>query len=313
LQARRNFAWALLAAGGGILTLGLGLGFWFTGRAIRPIERISAAAARISQGNLSGRVEGADTGDELGTLAGVLNSTFARLEAAFERQRQFTADAAHEMRTPLAVIISETQTTLRRERTAGEYRETVETCLDTAQQMRRLTESLLDLARFDAGADRDVPREEVDIAEAARLTVERNRPLADRHGILVETDFGAALAFTNPERLSQVIANLFTNAIHYNTPNGRVCVATRMEPDAAVITISDTGVGIAEADLPHIFERFYRVDRARSRAQGHTGLGLAICKAILDAEGGSIEVSSVQNSGTTFCVRLPRARARTGA
>ena len=184
--AMRNFAWTLPTAGGAILALGPGLGFWFTTRAIRPIETISAAASRISHGNLSERVEGAGSGDELGSLAEVLNSTFARLESAFARQRQFTADAAHELRTPLAVIISETQTTLARERTAAEYRETVEACLDTAQQMRRLTESLLELARFDA--DEDHPRGDVDVAETARLCVERIRFLAKQRGIEIETD-----------------------------------------------------------------------------------------------------------------------------
>jgi len=178
----RNFAWTLAGAGGAAFTLALTLGFWFATRAIRPIERISAAAIRISQGNLSERVEGADSGDELGSLAAVLNSTFARLESAFARQREFTADAAHELRTPLAIIISETQTTLARERTANEYRDTVEACLHTAQQMRRLTESLLELARFDAGINGDHPRAKVDVAEIARLCVEQIRALADRHG-----------------------------------------------------------------------------------------------------------------------------------
>ena len=303
LSAARNFAWTLLAAGGAILGLGLGLGFWFTSRAIRPIETISAAASRISHGNLSERVEGAGSGDELDNLAEVLNSTFARLESAFARQRQFTADAAHELRTPLAVIISETQTTLARERSAAEYRETVEACLDTAQQMRRLTESLLELARFDANEDR--PRMSVDVAETARLCVERIRPLAAQHGIRVETELAPAHAFINVDRLSQVVTNLLTNGIYYNHPDGTVRVVTRTEQDRAAIAISDTGIGIAAADLPHIFDRFYRVDKARSRAEGHTGLGLAISKAIVEGEGGSIGVESVPGAGSTFTVRLP--------
>jgi two-component system, OmpR family, sensor kinase len=305
LRAMRNFAWTLLGAGAAVLALALALGFWFTTRAIRPIERISAAARRISQGNLSERVEGADSGDELGSLAAVLNSTFGRLESAFARQRQFTADAAHELRTPLAVIISETQTTLARERTSAEYRETVEACLDTAQQMRRLTESLLELARFEAETNEEHPHTSIDLAETACLCVERIRPLAEQHRIQIQSDFMPAPAFTNADRIAQVITNLLTNAIHYNKADGKVSVATRSEPEVAVITISDTGVGIAETDIPHIFDRFYRVDKARSRAEGHTGLGLAICKTIIDAEGGTIEVASVVNSGTTFSVRLP--------
>ncbi len=303
LAAMRKFKWALLLAGFAVLALGLGFSFWLTSRAIRPIEKISAAAQRIAHGNLSERVEGAGSGDELGSLAGVLNSTFSRLESAFERQRQFTSDAAHELRTPLAVIISETQTTLARERTAAEYRETVEACLDTAQQMRRLTESLLQLARFDAS--NDDPRCEVDVAETARRCGERLMPLAKERGISLEFDLSPARASANAERLEQVISNLLSNAIFYNQPDGSIRIATGVERNTAVITVSDTGVGIPEKDLEHIFERFYRVDKARSRAEGHTGLGLAISKAIVDAEGGTIEAQSVPGEGSTFTVRLP--------
>ncbi len=303
LKATKDFAWALLAAAAAILALALGVGFWFTTRAIRPIETISAAASRISHGNLSQRVDGAESGDELGNLAAVLNSTFARLESAFERQKQFTADAAHELRTPLAVIISETQMTLARERSAADYRESVVACLETAQQMRRLTESLLDLARFEGAGDH--PQAEVDLAETVRVAVNRIRPLAERSKISIEVACASALAFTNADRIGQVLVNLLTNAIDYNRPSGSVRVATSSDGVRAMITVADTGVGIADADLEHIFERFYRVDRARSRAAGHTGLGLAICKAIVEGEGGTIEASSVPGEGTTFTVKLP--------
>jgi signal transduction histidine kinase len=153
LDSIRAFGWWLVLAGGTVLGMGLGGGWWLTTRAIRPIEEISAAASRISAGNLSERISGTGEGNELGRLVSVLNSTFARLEASFSRQRQFTSDASHELRTPLAVLISEAQTTLARERTTAEYKETVENCLEIAQQLRRLTESLLNLARSDAGQD----------------------------------------------------------------------------------------------------------------------------------------------------------------
>src|SRR5882724_10083432 len=171
LEARHRFTWLLLAAGGTVLALGLGGGWWLTTRAIRPVEQMSAAASRISAGNLSERISGADAENELGRLANVLNSTFARLEGAFAQQKQFTADASHELRTPLAVIISELQTTLARERTTPEYRETLEACLDTAQQMRRLTESLLELARLDASQE-PLERSRLDLAETTVACVE---------------------------------------------------------------------------------------------------------------------------------------------
>jgi heavy metal sensor kinase len=304
LQARRRFALVLLAAGGAVLALGLGGGWWLTTRAIRPVEEISAAASRISAGNLSERISVADTDNELGRLAGVLNSTFARLEAAFAQQKQFTADASHELRTPLAVLISEAQTALARDRSAAEYRETVEACLDTAQQMRRLAESLLELARFDAGQE-SIQRKPFDLAETSRACVELIRPLAAERGLRIDCELAPAKTVGDAAHISQVITNLLSNAIYYNKPGGEVRVATHAEPGAGVVTVADTGPGIAEADLPHIFERFYRGDQARARANGRSGLGLAICKAIVDAHGGSIEVSTQPGVGTAFTVRLP--------
>jgi two-component system OmpR family sensor kinase len=303
LNNMRTFALGLLGAGGAVLALALGIGWWLTGRAIRPIQQISEAANRISGGNLSERVPVADGGNELGRLAGVLNATFARLESAFAQQRQFTADAAHELRTPLAVMITGTQTALARERSAAEYREAVEACLDTAQQMRGLTESLLTLARFDAGNEA-VPRAEVDLAEAARSTVDRIRPLAIARAIQIHCDLVPAVAFCNPGRLAHLMTNLMRNAIDYNRPAGEVRISTSAG-DSAILTIADTGIGIAADDLPHIFDRFFRADKSRSRAEGRAGLGLAICKTIVEAEHGSIEVSSILNAGTTVTVRLP--------
>jgi heavy metal sensor kinase len=304
LAAQDRFAWVLLAAGGAVLAFGLGGGWWLAHRAIRPVEEISAAASRISAGNLSERINVADTDNELGRLASVLNSTFARLEAAFAQQKQFTADASHELRTPLSVIISEAQTTLTRERNAAEYRETVETCLDAAQQMRRLAQSLLELARFDAGQE-PLERQRFDLAEQTRAAVELIRPLAKARGVEIHCELNPTETTGDADRLNQVIANLLTNAIHYNKEHGEIRVATRSENGRAVLAVADTGQGIAPEDLPHIFERFYRADKSRARAQGQSGLGLAICKAIVDAHGGSIEVNSRLGEGTTFTARLP--------
>jgi heavy metal sensor kinase len=306
LEAMRGFALVLAGAGIAVLALGLGGGWLIASRAMRPLKDISATASRISGGNLSERINVADTENELGLLAGVLNSTFARLEAAFDQQKQFTADASHELRTPIAVLVSETQTALARPRTAGEYRETIEACLDTAQQMRRLTESLLELARFDAGQER-IQREPVDLAELARASVELVRPLAADGGVQIHCALAPTEVSVDAIRMGQVITNLLTNAIRYNKPGGEVRLSSRVEPGSAILVIADTGQGIAAEDLPHIFERFYRADKARSAAQGRTGLGLAICKAIVDAHSGSIEVASQPGAGTIFTVRLPTA------
>jgi two-component system, OmpR family, sensor kinase len=301
-----QFTYTLLAAGGVLLAFGLGVGWWLTTHAIRPVEEISAAASRISAGNLAERIIVRDTDNELGRLASVLNSTFARLESSFGQQKQFVADASHELRTPLSVIISESQTTLARERTAAEYREAMETCLDAAQQMRRLAQSLLELARFDAGQE-PMQRERFDLAEQTRSSVELIRPLATERGIAIDCSIQPAEISGDADRVHQVITNLLTNAISYNKPNGNIRVATRRENGSVVLSVADTGQGIAAEDLPHVFERFYRADKSRARVNGHSGLGLAICKAIVDAHGGSIEVISTPGEGTTFHVKLPAA------
>jgi len=271
---------------------------------MRPVDDISLAAMRISEGNLSERINVSDTDSELGRLAAVLNSTFARLEASFAQQMQFTADASHELRTPLAVIISEAQTTLARKRGGAEYRESIGVCLNAAQQMRRIAESLLQLARFDAGQE-PMRRSALDLAENARVCVDRIGPLSKERDIKIRCDLRRAETFGDADRVDQLVTNLLTNAIHYNKPNGDIVVTTGTENGDAVLKVTDNGQGIAAEAAGHVFERFYRVDKSRSRIEGRSGLGLAICKAIADSHGGSINVSSELGTGTTFIVRLP--------
>jgi heavy metal sensor kinase len=301
--ANQRFALLLLAAGAGVLFVGLGGGWVLTSRALQPIRDISKTATQISGGDLSQRIDVADTDSELGQLANLLNSTFTRLEAAFAQQKQFTADAAHELRTPLAVIISDTQTALTRPRSAEEYRETVEACLEAAQRMRALTHSLLELARFDAGQEQ-IERQPFDLAEVARECSSAAEKIARERGIRIVTDLQPAAANGDAARISQVIANLLTNAIHYNKEGGEVFVLTRQDGAKALLVVKDTGQGISSESLPHIFERFYRADASRARGASHSGLGLAISKAIIDAHNGAIAVESVVGEGSTFTVRM---------
>jgi two-component system, OmpR family, sensor kinase len=308
LSALRAFRLLLAGSGGLVLVLGLGVGWWITTRAIRPIEVISAAAVRVSTGNLSGRIRIADPDTELGRLARVLNSTFARLQSAFARQEQFTADAAHELRTPLTILITEAQTTLSRERSAREYKGALETSLAAAQQMRGLTETLLTLARVDTGED-TLPRGPVDLSTVAAACVERLTPLAAGRHVTVRNTTVPLQAFVNAGRIEQTLVNLVSNAIYYNRPGGTVDIGCSEDDEHVVIRVADTGIGISSDDLPRIFDRFYRADPSRSRAEGRSGLGLAICKAIIEAEHGLIGAESTLGVGTTFTVRLPRDRA----
>ena len=299
----RQLAWWLTAAGGAVMVFGFGGGWWAATRAIWPLKHVINTAAKI--GHPSERIDVPEAGPEIAHLAAVLNSTFARLEAAFTRQKQFTADAAHELRTPLTVIISEAQTVLARERDAGEYREALEACLATAQQMRHLTESLLQLARSDSGQDQSL-RTDLDLASVALEAIVHVGLLASTKKIKIHRDLEPAPAFGSADQLKQVVGNLLSNAIEYTNQFGNIWVRTRTENGWAVLTVEDTGPGISEEDLPHIFQRFYRTDKARSRSRGRSGLGLPISQAIVESHGGTIEAKSQLGVGTTFLVRLPR-------
>jgi heavy metal sensor kinase len=306
LAGLRRLAWELAGAGGVVLLLGLTGGWWVATRAIRPIEDISATAVKIAAGDLSQRISAADTDSELGRLAAVLNSTFARLEAAFAQQCQFTSDAAHELRTPIAVMLAQTQTILNRERGAAEYRATVETCQRAAQRMRKLVESLLELARLDAGQE-TLKRVPFDLSKTVSDCGELLAPLADARRLKIHCALPPLPCVGDPERMGQVITNLLGNAIEYSQDSGEVRVTGERQNGTVLLRVSNTGPGIAPEDLPRIFKRFYRADKARSGDGGHTGLGLAISKAIVEAHGGAIEVTSQEKVGTTFTLHLPGA------
>ena len=300
----RKLAATLAGIGCVIVVVGLGVGWWTVSRALRPIAEISRAAQEIAAGDLARRINPSETESELGQLATVLNSTFARLEAAFAQQQQFTSDAAHELRTPVSVILTQVQSTLNKERTGAEYRETLEACQRAAQRMRRLIESLLELARFDAGQEK-LKRIPFDLATTARDCAEMIQPLAQERRVKIVTELSPTNCAGDPERIGQVITNLLTNAVNYNQPDGEVRVTAAAQNGSAIVTVTDTGPGIAPEDLSRVFERFYRADPARSNSLGSAGLGLSICKAIVEAHGGTIEVASGPGRGAKFTLRLP--------
>lgn len=302
LQEMRTMAWLHLLIGLGVWILGLLGGWWLSGRAIRPIQAISKTASRIAEGNLEERIDVTETDSELGQLSQVLNQTFERLHAAFERQRQFTADASHELRTPITILLTESQRILKRERSAEEYREALQTCGETAQRMRHLVEALLLLARQE-NAPAATHLEDCDLAIILHEVIQQLTPLARERGHQIISSLVSVPLKADPAGLAILASNLISNAIQHG---GHVEVSCQRQGDTAFFTVRDDGPGIAEADLPHIFDRFYRADQARTSTSGHTGLGLAIAKAIVENHTGSIQVNSAASEGACFEVSLPR-------
>lgn len=287
-----------------VLALGLGGAWLMITSALRPVDKISSTAARISSGDLSQRINVAETDSELGQLAAVLNSTFARLDAAFMRQNQFTADAAHELRTPVSVMLTHTQNGLASLCRNDEHREAFEACQRSAQRMKKLIGALLALARLDAAHDA-ARRTQFDLALTIQDCAELVRPMAEGRGVKVSMNLPPLEIPGDAEQLAQVITNLLTNAILYNHSGGAVDLKLEQQNPHAVLSVSDTGIGISAEDLPRVFERFYRADHSRSSTG--LGLGLAISKAIVEAHGGLIEVSSELGKGSTFKLSLPIA------
>ncbi len=300
----------LLLAMAGLTVLAAGLvgGWWTSSRAIRPIAAMTAAAESISAQRLSQRIDLQETDNELGQLASVLNGTFDRLQAAFERQTRFTADASHELRTPVAVILAHADLALSRPRSPEEYRTTLDTCRSAARRMKSLIDGLLTLARFDSDAD-GWQFEMLDLMPLAQESIDLVRPLATERSVVIESDLSAVSCRADRVRLSQVITNLLTNAIRYNRDGGTVRVTVASEPGFAILSVADTGIGIDPNELPFIFDRFYQVDKARSRAEGSSGLGLSISQTIVTAHGGTFTARSEPGAGTTMEVRLPQHAA----
>ena len=303
-QALTRLMRTLLIAVPLALAVAAGGGVFLARRALEPVDRIAQTAREIGEGDLSRRIN-VTTKDELGRLAATLNQMIERLEKAFQRQKQFTSDASHELRAPLAVIEAESTLALQKERTSSDYRQSLETISQESKQMSRLVDQLLSLARADAGKEH-WNFTQVDIGKLINNLSTDAEILCQEKGLSFQLGEMQPLVVKGDEaRLRELFMNLLDNAIRYTPAPGMVSISSRREGQMAVVAVRDTGVGIPAEDMPFIFERFYRVDKSRSRAQGGTGLGLAICKHIAEAHGGKIEVESEVGAGSTFSVWLP--------
>jgi len=292
------------AAGGSALVLALLGGWLLVGRALAPIGRIAETAEAMSESNLGLRVDISRTEDELGAVAATLNRAFDRLQEAFERQTRFTADASHELRTPLASLLAELEWALARPWPDAEYTKTLQVCERAGQRMRNVVDGLLTLARADAGA---LPsrREPVNLTSLARETAATAIPIATARGISIRLDGASATVEGDPDRLRELISNLVLNAVHYSSPGGTVRCSVSAAGGMTRLEVADSGPGIDPQDLPHIFERFYRANKARSGPAGGAGLGLAISKWIAESHGGQIRCESTDGGGSRFTVELP--------
>ena len=281
-------------------------GVFLASRALSPIDKLTRLARHISAEDLSQRLNLRLPDDELGRLARTFDEMIARLEDAFRRQRQFTADASHELRTPLTAVKGEVEVALTRPREPDAYREVLRSVNEEADRLIRLVGSLLTLARADAGQI-PVALEAVDVADLVGSAVEQVRPAAHQRDIeLVLASGPPVILRADEDLLLQLLLNLLDNAIKYTPLGGRVTAGWNTNSAQVELWVRDTGAGIAPEHLPHIFDRFYRADKARSRAEGGVGLGLSICRWIAEAHGGSISVESGPGNGSTFTVRVPR-------
>ena len=280
-------------------------GVFLAGRALTPIDKITRTARRISAEELSQRLDLHLADDEIGRLARTFDEMIARLDEAFRRQRQFTADASHELRTPLTSIKGQVEVALSRERSAQTYREVLSAVNEDVNRLIRLVGSLLTLARADAGQI-PIARERVDLGELVAGVVEQAGPMAEERGVHIEAAPAPPVSLeADADLLLQLLLNLVDNAIKYTERGGVVTLSWARRDHAVELWVRDSGTGISPEQLPHIFDRFYRVDTARSLAEGGTGLGLSICRWIAEAHGGSISAESTPGSGSTFTVRLP--------
>jgi len=292
-----------------LLLIGAGLGgYLISRRALNPVDRITAAAESISISNLSDRLGVPKTSDELQRLSETLNRMLSRLNSAVQRISQFTADASHELRAPISLIRATAELAVHHKRTNDEYHEDMVQILAESERTSRLIDSLLLLARADAGGA-ELQHELTDVSTSVREATDQARTLAANKRIEMVTELdGPIVVHGDGEALRRLSFILVDNAIKYSPEGGRVQVGLRAVDGKAVITVSDSGIGISESDLPHIFDRFWRADKVRSRATGGAGLGLSIARWIVDEHHGTIEVESKSGQGSTFSARMPLAR-----
>lgn len=307
LARYRRCFWGILLATSVLFPLA---GYRIARHGIRPVEEIAATARRITSTNLRERIGSEGYPSELASLAMTFNEMLERLDESFERISRFTADIAHDLRTPVNNIRGEAEVALARSRTVDEYRDALESSLEEAVRLSELIGDLLFLARAESPFT-ELHRENVNVGELLTTVRDYYEASAADAGVLLVNDGTEPL---NPELdrslMLRAVSNLVSNAIAHTPPGGTVTLAARHEDAAIRIEVSDTGVGIPAEALPRVFDRFFRVDPSRSQTSGSTGLGLAIVQSILTLHGGSVEIASQLGRGTRVTLRMPALGTR---
>lgn len=304
--AANRRAWIIIGFSTLLLLVSTFIGWLLIGRALRPLHSIQNTANEISKGQLSERITPTTVHNEIGELAENLNQTFSQLETMFERQARFSSDASHELRTPISVILNHCQHGLSRERSTEEYRDTLNACLRAGERMKSLTTNLLELSRLESG-EVQLERSPCSLGEIAEEALELVEHLAGEKGITLKGEIEDVTIHANGDRIWQVIVNLLNNAIRHTPAEKSVILRTEKIGQQAKISVIDEGEGIPAESIPHLFDRFYRVDpsRVRSQKEGGFGLGLAICDTIIKAHQGTIQVESTPGIKTQFIIFLP--------
>jgi len=272
---------------------------------LRPVVALTEQAEHIGRKELGERLPVIRSGDELERLSLALNRMIERLEEALAHNQRFSADASHELRTPLTIIHGELEALLEIPGLDTSAVEGISSALDESDRMSRIVHNLMTISRLDSGGER-IEMRPVELTSVVKSTLDHMSLLADEKAILVTCNTGTPVWVTGDAmRLKQVIVNLVDNAIKYTREGGNIEVMLQAQDEQAVLTVTDTGIGIPADSIPFVFDRFYRADKARSRGSGGTGLGLAIVKAICSAHNGVVSVDSSENKGSTFKVQLP--------
>jgi heavy metal sensor kinase len=305
-DALDRFKWVVLLLSPVVLIVASGGGYWLSRRALAPVDQITRAAQDINSNNLERRLDVPQSGDELQRLSQTLNSMLQRLETSFNRITQFTADASHELRTPLALMRTTTEVSLRTSQSVADYREAQQEVLAELEKTSSLVEKLMLLARADAGVE-TLQHTPVNLAECLHDACKDGKILADAKQLTFTEAIKSSELFVEGDShaLHRLFLILIDNAVKYTPTGGSITVGLMRNDTSVVAEFRDTGIGIGADDLPNIFERFYRADKARSREFGGVGLGLSIARWVAEAHRGSIEVHSTVGTGSVFRIRLP--------